>query len=89
MASDDLLQQLDTLIQKRLEENNKHIQQNIKAEVDPLHERLDAQREQIATVKTELSELIIQEAGAIANLIVDHDTQIEELQKAVGLRPKH
>jgi hypothetical protein len=83
----------DQKFQKRLEENNKQIRKEIRAEVDPLHERMDTQYKnlsgQINAVKTELSDLIIKEAGDLANLIVDHDTQIEELQKAVGLRPKH
>jgi predicted nucleic acid-binding Zn-ribbon protein len=107
MANDDLVQQF----KKLLEENNKHLRQeireDIKAEVDPLHERLDAQQERFTTleknissveknlsseihaVKTELTEAIKQETSVIADLIIDHDTQIEELQKAVGLRPKH
>jgi uncharacterized membrane-anchored protein YhcB (DUF1043 family) len=100
MASDDLLQQLDTPIQKRLEENNKHIQQNIKAEVDPLHERLDAQREQISTVEKNLSGQISDVYDLVGDPIIpkldkhdeqltQHDADIAELQKAVGLRPKH
>jgi hypothetical protein len=115
MTNDDLLQQLDTLIQKRLEENNKQIRKEIKAEVDPLHERLDTQREQINNVeknlsgqinavktelkevKTELSEKIDQQAHDVADILAKavmpdidrHDSEIKELQKAVGLRPKH
>src|SRR5687767_5634466 len=86
-------QQLEQNFQKRLEGNNKQIRKEIKAEVDPLHERLDTQYKnlssQINGVKTELNETIRQEASVIADLIIDHDEQIAELQKAVGLRPKH
>jgi hypothetical protein len=108
MANDDLLHQFKKLLeennkqleqnfQKRQEENNKQlrleIHEDIRAEVDPLHERMDTQYKnlsgQISEGKTELADLIRQEAGTLADLIVDHDTQIEELQKAVGLRPKH
>jgi hypothetical protein len=100
MANDDLVQQF----KKLLEENNKQLRQEIredtkaevKAEVDPLHERLDAQREQIANVKTELSEQISRESHDISEIIRDaiipkldqHDEEIEQLQKAVGIRPK-
>jgi uncharacterized protein involved in exopolysaccharide biosynthesis len=100
MASDDLLQQFKEL----LAENNKQLRQEIKedtkAEVAPLHERLDAQREQINTVEKNLKQEIKQEIkdsekniieqfSPITNLVLDHDEQIAELQKAVGLRPKH
>jgi hypothetical protein len=104
MATDDLLQQIDTLIQKRLdaqdqkfqkllEENNKQLRQEIrednkaaiKAEVDPLHERMDAQREQIATVEKH----IIEQFSPITNMVLDHDEKIEKLQKAVELHSKH
>jgi hypothetical protein len=84
-----LEQNLRQDFQIQLAENNKQIRKEIKAEVDPLHERLDAQREQINNVEKNLAETVRQETGMLADLIVDHDTQIEELQKAVGLRPKH
>jgi hypothetical protein len=32
---------------------------------------------------------IIEQFSPITNLVLDHDEQIGELQKAVGLRPKH
>jgi hypothetical protein len=104
MANDDLLHQLDILIQKRLEENNKQqdesFQKRLDAAVDPIHERLDTQYKnltsQINTIEKNLrleikesEKNILEQVKPLANLIVDHDTQIEELQKAVGLRPKH
>jgi uncharacterized protein involved in exopolysaccharide biosynthesis len=107
MATDDLLQQFKTL----LAENNKQLRQEIKedtkAEVAPLHERLDTQREQISNVEKNLRQEvknseknlrqeikvseknIIEQFSPITNLVLDHDEQIAELQKAVGLRPKH
>jgi predicted nucleic acid-binding Zn-ribbon protein len=89
MANDDLLQQFKKLI----EENNKQLRLEIqednkaaiKAEVEPLHERFDAQREQISTVEKN----IIEQFSPITNMVLDHDEQIGELQKAVGLCPKH
>jgi hypothetical protein len=68
-----------------------------------LHERLDAQREQIATVEKNLSAQISREVGDLSDLIGDpiipkldqhedrlahHDTDIAELQKAVDLKPR-
>jgi uncharacterized protein involved in exopolysaccharide biosynthesis len=107
MANDDLLQRF----KKLLEENNKQLRQEVKAEVEPLHERFDAQREQINTVEKNLRQEIkesdntveknlrldikesekniLEQVKPLANLLVDHDEQIAELQKAVGLRPKH
>ncbi len=115
--------QLEQNFQKRQEDNNKQLRleiredtkAEIKAEVAPLHERLDAQREQIntveknlseqitrqgkhiATVKTELTEKIDQQTHAVADILAKavmpdidrHESEIKELQKAVGLRPKH
>lgn len=86
MTNDDLLQQIDKLIQKRINEA-----------VDPIHERFDAQREHINTVKTELSEKISQQSHEVADILAKavmpdidrHEVEIKELQKAVGLRPKH
>ncbi len=50
MTKDDITK-IDQLLQKRLQENNRQLRQelknDIKAEVDPLHEKLDAKREQI------------------------------------------
>ena len=120
MATDDLLQQFDKLIQKRLdaqdqkfqkllEENNKQLRleiredtkAEIKAEIEPLHERMDTQFKnltgQINTVRTELSGKIDQQAHDVADILAKavmpdidrHETQIKELQEAVGLRPKH
>lgn len=101
MTKDELDQ-----IKQLLAENNKQLDQNfrkllkeIKAEVDPLHERMDAQREHINRVRQELrediqaveqnlSETIRQEAHVISDYFIEHDRQIEELQKAVGLKPK-
>jgi hypothetical protein len=110
MTNDDLLQQFKKLLeennkqqdknfQNRLEENNKQLRQEvreeIKAEVDPLHDRLDAQREQINNVEKNLRQEIkdsekniIEQFSPITNLVLDHDEKIAELQKAVGLRPK-
>jgi hypothetical protein len=96
MANDDLLQQIDKLIQKRLDEA-----------VDPIHERLDTQREQISNVEKNLRQEIkdseknlrqdikesekniVEQYSPITNLVLDHDEKIAELQKAVGLPPKH
>ena len=134
MATDDLLQQFDKLIQKRLdaqdqkfqklleennkqqdenlqkrlEDNNKQIRKEMKAEVDPLHERMDTQyknlsgqindvKTELKEVKTELSEKIDQQTHDVADILAKavmpdidrHDSEIKELQKAVGLRPKH
>ncbi len=111
MANDDLLHQFKKLLeennkqqdenlQKRLEENNKQIRKEIKSEVDLLHERMDAQREQIASVERNLSGQISAAKAEIthdvANLVSDtliplydeQEAKITELQKAVGLRPK-
>jgi hypothetical protein len=93
-------QQLEQNFQKRLEENNKQLRQevreDVKAEVEPLHERFDAQREHINTAEKNLRQEIkdsekniIEQFSPITNLVLDHDEQIAELQKAVGLRPKH
>jgi len=108
--------QLEQNFQKRLEENNKQLrleiredtQTAIKAEVDPLHERMDTQyknlsgqinavKTELTEVKTDLSEKIGQQAHDVADILAEavmpdidkHEVQIEELQKAVGLRPKH
>jgi hypothetical protein len=112
MTNDDLLQQLDKLIQKRLdaqdqkfqkrlEENNKQIRKEIRAEVDPLHERIDTQHKnlssQISTVEKNLTGKIDQQTHDVADILAKaimpdidrHDAEIKELQKAVGLRPKH
>jgi hypothetical protein len=116
MANDDLLHQFKKLLeennkqleqnfQKRQEENNKQlrleIREDIRAEVDLLHERMDTQYKnltgQINAVKTELSEKISQQSHEVADILAKavmpdidrHEIQIEELQKAVGLRPKH
>jgi hypothetical protein len=92
MTNDDLLQQIDKLIQKRLTEA-----------VDPLNERLDTQQERLVRIEKNLSEQIAQQGEQIAkvekhiieqfspitNMVLDHDEKIDELQKAVGLRPKH
>jgi hypothetical protein len=61
-----------------------------------LHERLDAQREQIATVEKNLSSQISREVHDITDNIRDalipklaeHDDQIAELQEAAGLNPR-
>jgi archaellum component FlaC len=105
MANDDLLQQLDKLIEKRLAENNKQqaqdFQNRLDKAVDPIHERLDTQHKnltsQINAAKTELTEKIDQQTHDVADILAKavmpdidrHDTEIKELQKAVGLRPKH
>jgi hypothetical protein len=123
MANDDLVQQFKELLaeqaqdfQNRLEENNKQLRQeirednkaDIKAEVDPLHERMDTQyknlsgqinavKTELKEVKTELTEKIDQQTHDVANILAGavmpdidrHDAEIKELQKAVGLRPKH
>jgi hypothetical protein len=86
MANDDLLQQLDTLIQKRLEANNTQLEQKFQkrldAAVDPLHERLDTQyknlsgqinavKTELKEVKTDLSEKIDQQAHDVANILAE------------------
>jgi hypothetical protein len=105
MANDDLLQQFDKLIQQRLEANNKQLRQevreDVKAEVEPLHERMDTQHKnlsrQISTVEKNLTGKIDQQAHEVADILAQavmpdidrHEEQITELQEAVGLRPKH
>jgi chromosome segregation ATPase len=91
MGNDDLLQQFrellaennkqqDENLQKRLEENNKQIRQEIRAEVDPLHERMDTQyknlsgqindvKTELKEVKTELSEKIDQQTHDVADIL--------------------
>jgi hypothetical protein len=91
----------DQKFQKRLEENNKQLRLDvreenkaaIRAEVEPLHERMDTQYKnlsgQISAAKTEITH-------DIANLVSDtlipmfdeQEAKIKELQKVVGLRPK-
>jgi hypothetical protein len=92
----------DQNFQKRLEENNKQLQQeirednkaDIKAEVDPLHERMDTQYKnltgQINAVKAEITHDVANLVGdTLIPLFDEHEAKIAELQKAVGLRPKH
>jgi seryl-tRNA synthetase len=88
MANDDLLQQFDKLIQQRLEANNKQLRHEIredtkaevKAEVDPLHERLDAQREQINAVEQNLRQEIKESNNTVEkNLRLD----IKESEKNI------
>ena len=101
--------QLEQNFQRRQEENNKQLRleiredtkAEIKAEVEPLHARMDTQYKnltgQINTVRTELSGKIDQQAHDVADILAKavmpdidrHETQIKELQEAVGLRPKH
>jgi predicted nucleic acid-binding Zn-ribbon protein len=96
MSNDDLSRQF----KKLLEENNKQqaqdFQNRLDAAVDPIHERLDTQHknlsEQIAHQGEQIANVeknIIEQFSPITNLVLDHDEQIGELQKAVGLRPKH
>jgi hypothetical protein len=72
----------------------------IKSEVAPLHERMDTQYKNLTSkintveqnLRLEIKESeknILEQVKPFADVILDHDTQIEELQKAVGLRPKH
>ncbi len=105
------LDQIDQLIQKRLDTSNKqlrqglreNIRQDIKAEVDPLHERLDGQQNQFANVqeqireaKKDLSAQITREAQDIVSILSDvivpklqeHDDQIAELQEEAGIKPR-
>jgi hypothetical protein len=89
--------QQDENLEKRLDAQDQKFQQRLDAAIDPLHERFDAQQEHINTVKTELSEKIDQQAHDVADILAKavmpdidrHETQIKELQEAVGLRPKH
>jgi hypothetical protein len=57
-----------------------------------LSEQITRQGEQIAAVKTELTEKIEQQTDILAKAVMpdidSHEAQIKELQKAVGLRPK-
>jgi hypothetical protein len=104
MTKDDL-EQIDQLIQKRLDANNKQLRQEIradvKAEVDPLHERLDTLRGQVASVEKKLSDKITLEAEDVSEIIrdsifpkidkhdeklADHDQKIADLQDEVGLK---
>jgi arginine deiminase len=101
--ADDLLQQFKKLLAENNKQQAQDFQNRLDAAVDPIHERLDAQREQINTVERKLSEQIarqgeqintvekniLEQVKPLANLIFGHDEQIAELQKAVGLRPKH
>jgi hypothetical protein len=100
MANDDLLQQF----KKLLEENNKQLRQeirednkaDIRAEVDPLHERMDTQYKnlsgQIAQQGEQIAKVeknIIEQFSPITNMVLDHDEKIEALEKAVELHSKH
>jgi gas vesicle protein len=91
MTNEDL-EQLDRLIQKRL-----------KARIDPLHERFDAQQVQIRDlskqnndVARDLSAQISREAKDLAEIITEgvfpklaeHDEQIAELQEEIGIKPR-
>jgi uncharacterized protein (DUF342 family) len=88
MVNDDLLQQFKTT----LAENNKQLRQEIrednkaaiKAEVDPLHERLDAQRQQINTVEKNLSEQIARQEEQIANVKAELSEQISNQSHEVA-----
>jgi hypothetical protein len=103
MTNDELQQ-----FKKLIDESNKQLRQELQqdfqnrldAVVDPIHERLDTQREQISNVEKNLRQTIkedikdsekniIEQFSPITNLVLEHDEQIAELQKAVGLRPKH
>lgn len=113
MTKDDLIQ-IDHLLQKRFENNNKKLRQelkndfktetgsllqefkhDLKIEIDPIHERLAAQHEQIFSVEKKLSAQISLEATDLAELIRDvifpkleqHDEQILELEKKAGIKP--
>lgn len=60
MTKDDL-QQIDQLIQNRFDLNNKKLKQeikiDIKAEVEPIHERFDAQRDQITHLEQKITDV--------------------------------
>jgi DNA repair exonuclease SbcCD ATPase subunit len=78
MATDDLLQQFKTL----LAENNKQLRQEIKedtkAEVAPLHERLDTQREQISNVEKNLRQEVKDSEKNLRQDIKDSEQHIIE-----------
>jgi predicted RNase H-like nuclease (RuvC/YqgF family) len=75
MINDELQQ-----FQKLLEENNKQLRQeireDIRAEVDPLHERLDAQQKRFTTVEKNLSAQISTVAKNISSVEKNLSEQI-------------
>lgn len=85
MTKDDL-EQIDQLLLKRLKNFAKD-------EIDPLHERLDAQRDHILAVEKNLSSQVSREARDLAGIIRDgvfpkldqQDEQIAELQEKVNI----
>lgn len=92
MTDEKLLEQLERLINKQL-----------KAEIEPIHERLDAQRDQINSVASQINKVekqlsaqITREAEDLAELIRDeifpkltkHDEQIAGLFEEVGIKPR-
>lgn len=92
MTREDL-EQIDKLLEKRFKLEFSSFKKN---EIDPIHERLDAQRDQITKVEENLSMKISQEAEDIAEIIRDvifpnidrHEVQIAELQEVVGIKPR-
>jgi hypothetical protein len=92
MTKDDL-EQIDQLLERRLKAELSNFG---KTEIDPLHERLDAQRDQTASVEKNLSAQISLEANDLADIIRDgifpkldkHDEQIVELQEEVGIKTR-
>jgi hypothetical protein len=93
MTNDDLLQQLDTLIQNRLEENNKQLRQELQEDIKAVETKLS---QDIKAVEKNLSEQISREANDLASIMRDviipkieqHDTDIADLREAVGLKPR-
>lgn len=87
MTKDDITK-IDQLLQKRLQENNlqlRHkLKNDIKTEVDPLHERLDAQREQITNLSAQLSRKTNDITELIRDIIIpkleQHNEQIAQLK---------
>lgn len=79
------LGQIDQLIQKRFEGNNRKLRQDlrkdIKTEVNPLHDRLDVQRDQINDVKKDLS---IKIDGVKKDLSVKIDKVKEDLSAQIN-----
>jgi chaperonin cofactor prefoldin len=66
------------------------LQKRLRAEVDPLHERMDTQYKnlssQIAQQGEQIAKVeknIIEQFSPITNMVLDHDEKIEKLEKAV------
>jgi TP901 family phage tail tape measure protein len=83
--------------QNRLDKAVDPIHERLDSQYKNLSGQINAVKTELKEVKTELTEKIDQQTHDVADILskavmpdIDrHEAQIEELQKAVGLRPKH